>query len=230
VGTEASVATALIRRLFPAGVGVGVPGAGPHETQTTAATYPRFLAARRSEFEAGRAGAGAALADLGLEFQAIGRGSDGLPLWPAGYVGSISHCTGFCGAVAAPQSKFAGLGVDAEPAERLSPNTLRHVCAESELASFERLGLLPVGLWAKLAFCAKEAFYKAWFPLMRQPLGFRDVAISFHPMSASQGECFGQFHARSVRPDVSAFAQRLDGRWLITPQLALAGACAPTAT
>jgi enterobactin synthetase component D / holo-[acyl-carrier protein] synthase len=37
---------------------------------------------------------------------------------------------------------------------------------------------VPGTSWDRLLFCAKEAVYKAWFPLTRSWLGFADADIS----------------------------------------------------
>ena len=42
------------------------------------------------------------------------------------------------------------------------------------------IGGLPGGLhWDRILFCAKEATYKAWFPLTQRWLGFEDAHITF---------------------------------------------------
>ena len=39
---------------------------------------------------------------------------------------------------------------------------------------------MPAGLhWDRILFCAKEATYKAWFPLTKRWLGFEDAHITF---------------------------------------------------
>ena len=44
----------------------------------------------------------------------------------------------------------------------------------------QRLQVLPDGLhWDRILFCAKEATYKAWFPLTHRWLGFEDAHIAF---------------------------------------------------
>src|ERR1700710_1168469 len=42
------------------------------------------------------------------------------------------------------------------------------------------LAALPPGIhWDRILFCAKEATYKAWFPLTKRWLGFEDAHITF---------------------------------------------------
>ncbi|MEM7792797.1 MAG: 4'-phosphopantetheinyl transferase, partial [Verrucomicrobiota bacterium] len=54
-------------------------------------------AARQQEFIAGRKCARAALAELGQLHGPILANGKGAPVWPDGFVGSITHCKGFCG-------------------------------------------------------------------------------------------------------------------------------------
>ena len=44
----------------------------------------------------------------------------------------------------------------------------------------EQIAGLPGQLhWDRILFCAKEATYKAWFPLTERWLGFEDAHIAF---------------------------------------------------
>ena len=68
------------------------------------------------------------------------------------------------------------LGIDAEPNAPLPDGVLEEVAhgAELDLVAAGD-GDVDVG---RLVFSAKEAVYKAWFPLAGRPLGFDDVALS----------------------------------------------------
>ena len=137
------------------------------------------VASRRQEFAAGRAAARTALARLGAPQAAIPVNPDRTPAWPHGFVGSITHCHGFCGAVVARERDVQGLGFDAEPAEPLPEGVGRIIYDEDEAAHFSALPAMNGLDWPKLAFSAKEAFYKCFFPLARMPLNFRDVQVRF---------------------------------------------------
>jgi 4'-phosphopantetheinyl transferase EntD len=138
-------------------------------------------AKRRREFTAGRACARRALALLGLEDAAIPVGAEREPLWPAGVVGSITHCHGYCAAAVARCSRATSIGIDAELNVTLPPGVEPLVCTEAErrwLRSAPGAGQVR---WATLIFSAKESVYKAWFPPTRRWLEFADVELTIDP-------------------------------------------------
>lgn len=139
----------------------------------------RAVPARRAEFVTGRACARAALARLGLPPSAIPPGDRGEPVWPDGVVGSITHCDGYRGAVAAMRTQAAGLGIDAEPNKPLTAGVLDAICLPQERFWVDRLRAAHSAVcWDRLLFCAKESVYKAWYPLVLARLDFEDAAIS----------------------------------------------------
>jgi enterobactin synthetase component D / holo-[acyl-carrier protein] synthase len=118
------------------------------------------------------------------------------PLWPEGFVGSITHTTGLCLAVVADRKRFMGLGVDIEIAGGVTPELWPSICTDEERSW---LGSLPDdarAAAATLVFAAKEAFYKAQFPLARERLLFHEVRIEVPIWDARQGS----FVARTLRP------------------------------
>ena len=78
---------------------------------------PEFLLsasrARVAEFIAGRLCAKAALRQLGAT-PIVGVAVGGRPSWSNGYVGSITHTSGFASAAVAPSSELLGIGIDSE--------------------------------------------------------------------------------------------------------------------
>jgi 4'-phosphopantetheinyl transferase EntD len=134
----------------------------------------RAVDRRRREFVTGRACAREALGGLGVPASAIVSGAHGEPQWPAGIVGSITHCAGYRAAAVARTATIVALGIDAEPNAPLPDGVFGDVVhgAERDLVGD---GHVDVG---RLVFSAKEAIYKAWFPLTGRPLGFEDVALS----------------------------------------------------
>ena len=135
-------------------------------------------ACRQAEFRAGRAAAAAALRALGMPRPGtIGVGREGQPLWPAGFVGSITHTPGHCAATVARSDHFRGLGIDVEACEPLDEALRPIVLDERERAM---LGEVPGGSspLCKLLFCAKEAVFKCLYPSIGQFLDFDDVSVS----------------------------------------------------
>jgi 4'-phosphopantetheinyl transferase EntD len=164
----------------------------------------RAVERRRREFTAGRTCARRALAALGIEGFPILVGEDRAPVWPEGIVGSIAHCDGYCGAVAARRGAILGLGLDVERADPLDARTRELVCTASERA---RLGAgAGAGRLAKAHFSAKESVYKCVGPILGRFLEFHEVEIDLDAGA-------GLFTARLRIPEtLPGGAGRLDGR------------------
>lgn len=137
----------------------------------------RALPARRAEFRAGRAVAHRAMQALGLAVSPVLAAPTRAPIWPRGLVGSISHDATRAVAVVARARDHRALGIDVEPATPLDRELWPEVLTAGELATLDAHGIAP-GLAAKLIFCAKEAVYKAQFPLTGRVLGFHEVDVT----------------------------------------------------
>lgn len=161
----AAFATAL-RALLPPGVGLGQADPARLYPLLAGEGLPGAVAKRLAEFSAGRAAARAA---LHLPQQALPIGPDRAPLWPDGHVGSITHCTGLCLAIAARSADFQGLGLDAEPEVALDAALWDQILRPDEAA--------PDGLVALAHFVAKEACYKAQYGTSRQIFGFHTLRL-----------------------------------------------------
>lgn len=169
----------------------------------------RAVEKRRREFVAGRACAREALARLGVAAVAVPSGADGEPLWPAGIVGSITHCEGYRACAVAWSDAVVGLGIDAEPNRPLPGGVLEEVAhgRERDLLADGAVGQ-DIG---RLLFSAKEAVFKAWFPMTRRRLGFADVELSLDLAQAA-------FRARLLVPGPVVGGVRLHelaGRWTV---------------
>ena len=137
------------------------------------AACENFAPGRRAEFLSGRVCAREALQALGYQDSPLAADSEGVPQWPAGSVGSITHSRGCCGAVVAQAENYAGLGLDFEQTGRLSEAAAKRVVhpTEAAFASGHNDG-------ATLLFSLKEAFYKAQFPKWRVRANFQDIAFA----------------------------------------------------
>jgi 4'-phosphopantetheinyl transferase EntD len=141
---------------------------------------------RRREFATGRECAREALSGLGVGKVPILRGYRGAPQWPAGVTGSITHCPGYCAAAVARTRDLAAIGLDAEPNDTLPGGVLEMVSQPGERARLRDLwAAAPEISWDRLLFCAKEAVYKAWFPLTGQWLGFGDADVTINAADAT---------------------------------------------
>jgi 4'-phosphopantetheinyl transferase EntD len=155
-----------------------------------AAQFGWAVEKRVKEFTISRTCARRALQKLGLPAVPILRGSHGEPVWPAGVVGSITHCDGYCAAAVALTSDVLAIGIDAEVHAALPLDVLQQVCFDDELLWLKQS---PPDLhWDCLMFSIKEAIFKAWFPLTGRWLGFEDVQITFNPEQET-------FHARLLQ-------------------------------
>ncbi|MFI6491079.1 4'-phosphopantetheinyl transferase [Streptomyces sp. NPDC050564] len=205
-----SACGALLRHVLPSWAcgadraGDLVPSAElfPEEEAQCAQAGPR----RRAEFTAGRWCAHRALAALGAGRVAVPRSARGMPVWPDGVVGSITHCEGYRAAAVCRSQDARALGIDAEPAAPLSERVRaglfgtrsrnvsgdmsgtrsRDVSADESGAEEDafatdlarRLPGLPVD---RLLFSAKEAAYKAWSSYADRPPPLRAVRVVSAP-------------------------------------------------
>ncbi len=174
---------------------------------------------RRNEFITVRYCARAALGELGVAPVPILKGEKGEPCWPDGIVGSLTHCEGFRGAAVGRRETIRSVGIDAEPHDVLPKGVLDAVSLPGERAE---LRALPDGLhWDRILFCAKEATYKAWFPVTRRWLGFEDAHITF---DIDGDGTSGWFESR-ILIDPAALSgpplHTLSGRWSVRDGLAL---------
>jgi 4'-phosphopantetheinyl transferase EntD len=135
---------------------------------------------RREEFASGRTCARYALEILGLPAQPILRGTTREPIWPVGVVGSITHCPGYCAAAVAKSGRIVSLGIDAEPNQALPDGLINEIAREEEISFAKSFGRTNMN-WDRLLFSAKESIYKAWFPIMRSWLDFKEARVVIEP-------------------------------------------------
>lgn len=176
------------------------------------AVVTRAVPKRRREFSTARACARAALARLGIPPVPIVPGARNAPQWPAGVVGSITHCDGYRACAVARESDVVTIGLDAEPHAALPHGVLNLVSSAQERDGLARLSAaVPEVHWDRILFCAKESVYKAWFPLTHRWLNFEDARVDIDSAS-------GTFSAQLLveGPVVNgATLTGFDGRWLV---------------
>jgi 4'-phosphopantetheinyl transferase EntD len=137
------------------------------------------IAVRRAS-GAARIVARALLAQLGYARTAIPRGEGGEPIWPAGISGSIAHDDRIAMAAIGLQRDIRAVGIDVEPAVPLPLEMLELIATPQEL---RRIADDP--LRGKLLFAAKEAVYKAVYPLDRLFLEFGDIEVDLASRTAT---------------------------------------------
>ena len=183
-----------------------------------AAVVAHAAAPRRCEFATVRYCARRALHRIGIPPAPILPDADGAPRWPAGVVGSMTHCAGYRAAVVARSDRFRGIGIDAEPHAALPQPACDLVLRGEERWRLRRLAEADPDLhWDRIIFCAKEAVYKACFPSTRRWLDFADISVTVH--------ADGVFQARLLvsEPRVgNADRDGLAGRWVVDHGLVVA--------
>ncbi|WP_052265242.1 4'-phosphopantetheinyl transferase superfamily protein [Ruegeria sp. ANG-R] len=171
----------VLRRLVGDTVGIGV-GDPRYPTQPLwpeeEVAAERMTRKRRNEFTVGREAARAAMIDLGLQPAAISMGPDRAPIWPAGLTGSISHCNHAAVALVANINRNLSIGVDIEETTPLDPTIWETVLTSEELRWLAAQPKNSRGDIAKQMFSAKEAVYKAQYPLTETFLSFQDVSLA----------------------------------------------------
>jgi 4'-phosphopantetheinyl transferase EntD len=181
----------------------------------------KSVAKRRNEFITVRYCARIALGELGLPPVPILKGDKGEPCWPDGVVGSLTHCTGYRGAVVGRSAAVRSVGIDAEPHDTLPHGVLDAISLPEERSEIPQAISADLH-WDRILFCAKEATYKAWFPLTKRWLGFEDAHISFE--ADSPGSETGGFVSR-ILIDGEALSgpplTALRGRWAVERGLVL---------
>ena len=179
----------------------------------------RSVAKRRNEFVTVRYCARQALGDLGLPPVPILKGDKGEPCWPDGVVGSLTHCEGFRGAVVGRTAEVRSVGIDAEPHAVLPKGVLDAISLPAERSE---LSALPGGAhWDRVLFCAKEATYKAWFPLTHRWLGFEDAHITFTVDGTGSAGSFESKILVDPRAESGPPLTALSGRWSVGDGLVL---------
>lgn len=144
----------------------------------------RAKAFRRREFSTTRQCARDALAELGVPPVPIAAGDHREPIWPAGIVGSLTHCDGMRASVVAAECDLTALGIDAERNRALPVDVLEVVATPHEANMVMRLqDGWPHINWDTLLFSAKESVYKAWYPRFKSRLSFHNCLIQFSPSS-----------------------------------------------
>jgi len=200
----------LTRLLFPNGVEfeaiedftLATPLTHLESTLITKAVPKRI-----ADFRAGRHCARVALSRLGYSRFDLLSGDHREPLWPSGVVGSISHCTNMAAAVVTRDEDFVSIGIDIEIAEPLTSSLMKRIALPEEI---EMMADWDTNVpWGKLLFSAKEAFYKAWFPMTKTRLEFQEVSVTLSPLTGdfSTGEFSVEILSERPTAELSALGR-----------------------
>lgn len=224
----------MIEELLPDSV-VAVEAHGDEHTEG-ATLYPeeealiaRAVEKRRREFTVVRGCARRAMEKLGVAPCAVLPGDRGAPQWPAGLIGSMTHCEGYAAAALARATDLASVGIDAEPHLPLPENVLPSVALPDEDRRLRGLaGEHPAIHWDRLLFSAKESVYKAWFPLTGKWLDFTeaDIDVFMDPGHTTSGG----LRAALLVPGPVVDGRRIghfEGRWTVSRGLVATSVTVP---
>ena len=157
---------------------MGIP---PWALQESAKLLESKVDRRIHQFALGRLAARKALKSLGQTTQGlVARLDSGIPDWPAGLVGSISHTAGAAICLTAKATDWSSLGVDIENLGRdISPQIVERIATKNER---DWISASPAEQTTRTLqlFTAKEAYYKAIFPILKRRVGFKEVSFSWH--------------------------------------------------
>ena len=208
-------ADTLLASLFPPGTGVFYSSALPTHAKLlpaeTGCTHD-MVEKRRREFTHGRYCARQAMQKLELPVSPILKSPDRAPIWPGSICGSISHSGETAAAIIAYRSEIAGIGLDIESAEPLTPEIAQMICRPGEQSPNQN------GKHAKLLFSIKEAVYKCIYPLIHCFVDFQEMQIILHEHDTS-------FSAQSHSPNFDAgLIDGLQGRYYRNGELIISSA------
>jgi len=143
---------------------------------------------RAREFAAGRQCARAALHRLGVASWDLSVRPDRTPVWPDGIVGSISHTTGFCAVAVGRGRDCRSIGLDVEVDLRVTAELYPQFLTSAEQTWLSGRPPDMADRLATLIFSAKEAFYKAQYPMTAEWLEFADIEIDLPAEPSNVGD------------------------------------------
>jgi enterobactin synthetase component D len=180
-------------------VGISLPISGTFAEAQRAQLHPQEAAHAEglSEFRArtyvgGRIALRAAFELAGIKVPGpVMSGPAGEPLLPSDAWGSISHKQDLAVAVAGRPSGHGALGIDLETTQVGRIDIAPRILGPRELAEIAHLGETDRSSQVRRAFSAKEAIYKAGYPLAQRFFGFSEAQLTmpfestrdtFHPI------------------------------------------------
>ena len=170
-----------LQELFGPQVGIGVtdPRSDNYllmdsEKEAVARAVPKRL----REFSAGRAAGREALSEIGFRRSAITRSRDRTPVWPAGIVGSISHCDSLCLAAVCHIKTWRSIGLDIEGDAPLQKEAWPIILTQQEEQDLKKVPRWRRARRIKALFSIKEAVYKAQYPLTGEICDFHTLNVT----------------------------------------------------
>lgn len=134
---------------------------------------------RKSEFLAGRIAAQAILSRLKKDHYQIVVGDNRSPVWPQGYIGTISHTGREAICLMASDKDLEIIGVDIENwlTEETAASIEKSIVSEPEVRIVEKLDM-PFHHALTIVFSAKESLFKALYPSVGRYFGFEVAQLA----------------------------------------------------
>ena len=177
-----------------------LPTNKPQSTPVTVARRDDNLRRRMVEFDTGRTCAARLLASLGCVHPAVGVAADRSPIWPWGFVGSISHNDYWLAVAVARRTDVRSLGIDVET--MIADGAIDEIevacLSDREIALGATIDM-GRAQFVTLCFSAKEAIYKCLYPLVRLYFDFHDAEVEAIEVGT------GRLHIRLLRDLSSEF-------------------------
>lgn len=131
------------------------------------------------------------LARRGVLNVEIARHENGFPVWPSGWVGSLSHSSGWVAAIQGRGAALRGVGVDIESPTRMKPAMWAHIMTAGEREALAVFDQGEAALHATAVFGAKEALFKTLSPGGGVVPGFLEVEIVWQGAGRFEARCAG---------------------------------------
>lgn len=176
----------------------------------------RAVDSRKSDFGDARWCAHELLRSAGKDAPIL-RADKGMPLFPAGIVGTLSHTKGLRCAMVGDVNDWQSVGLDVEKAEPLSGGVFHSVTSTTERWALSRLAgsARCENLLGTVLFSAKESVYKSWFPLTGRFLDFDEAELSLDIDSGELGGLAvgGRWRARLLASESPV--SEITGSWVM---------------
>jgi 4'-phosphopantetheinyl transferase EntD len=160
-----------------------IAGLTPREAESVS----RAVLTRKRELATGRALARLALERQGHPGEEIPVAADRAPIWPDAIAGSISHSDTRAIVAVGRRAEIGSVGIDLERGPELARDLWSAILLPEEVDAIDRLDLAQRGQRALLLFAAKEALYKAQYPVSRTFMEFHALRVDVEPASPTRG-------------------------------------------
>lgn len=194
--------TEIIRKLFPesvTGVILPIDDYQSHLHPDEAKIISTASVKRKLEFSTARWCAKQALASEGIQDFPILSGENREPVWPKGFIGSISHCKDQCSAVIAKKSDINSIGFDVEKLKKLKTDIAKAICTDAERDWLSKQSKHFYDNLVLTIFSLKESVYKCVFQHQQVQLGFKDCSIT---PNINERTANIIFHRQVISPDI----------------------------